>query len=366
MNKYRLTAILIIVTLMLNACAAPQSVRPNINQKAVAKETLEQKKLLLQSIQKDNARLSKVAFPLLTKNTEFCGKKTAPMDGISAWTLDMFPKAEKNMMHTMFGLTNALTISAITANSPAAKAGLRRGDIIVAVNGVKIPEGKKGLKIAHDIFLKSGTKQSQIMIKRGGKILTFSIKPVLGCNFPTIVDRNDSKINAYADGKHIIISKGMMRFVESDTELALVIAHELAHNTMGHINKKKINTVMGAIGGLAMDVLLGSSGEFYNLGGQMGALAHSVAFEQEADYIGMYYMARAGYNIDNVAYFWRRMAVENGGKSIYIRTTHPTSPERFLAIEKTVKEIKYKKSKRQKLTPNLKRTTNKVVKQHGR
>ena len=50
---------------------------------------------------------------------------------------------------------------------------------------------------------------------------------------------------------------------------------------------------------------------------------------------------------------WRRMAAE-GVSSVNKRTSHPTSSERFLSIERTHQEIKSKKAKRQPLIPNLK------------
>ena len=77
------------------------------------------------------------------------------------------------------------------------------------------------------------------------------------------------------------------------------------------------------------------------------------AFEQEADYVGMYFMERAGYNSTGVADFWRRYAAESP-KSVSKRTTHPTSPERFIAIERTHREIAHKKAAGQPLIPNLK------------
>jgi predicted Zn-dependent protease len=90
------------------------------------------------------------------------------------------------------------------------------------------------------------------------------------------------------------------------------------------------------------------------MGGQMGVARYSVAFEQEADYVGMYFMARAGYDPSGVADFWRRMAAE-GESSITQRTSHPTSPERFLTMERTYGEIAAKKSRGQPLVPNLQR-----------
>ena len=76
-------------------------------------------------------------------------------------------------------------------------------------------------------------------------------------------------------------------------------------------------------------------------------------FEQEADYVGMYYLERTNIDASNVAHFWRRMAAENSNLSINHRSTHPTTPERFIALEKTFKEIIMKKNNGEVLKPNI-------------
>ena len=262
------------------------------------------------------------------------------------------------MVRQMFGLGAEVTLSQVVKNSPGDKAGLRKGDVLISVNGVRLATGRQGLKQASDLLKQAGLRPSQIHFMRGGKIANTMLTPVQACDFGVYIDQKSSNINAYADGQNIVISRGMMRFAENDTELALVIAHELAHNAMTHVDKKKTNALTGALGGLAIDALLGAAGvstggQFGQAGMQAGALSHSVAFEQEADYIGMYFMARAGFDTANVATFWRRMAVEHGNAAIEIRRTHPTSPERFVAITRTHEEIQRKKKAGQPLAPNM-------------
>lgn len=69
--------------------------------------------------------------------------------------------------------------------------------------------------------------------------------------------------------------------------------------------------------------------------------------------MGLYFMAKAGYKIDDAPNFWRRM-VTNNSASITMKSSHPTAPERFLALESTVKEIKDKISSGQPLVPEMK------------
>jgi predicted Zn-dependent protease len=82
-------------------------------------------------------------------------------------------------------------------------------------------------------------------------------------------------------------------------------------------------------------------------------MAYSVNFEREADYVGAYYAARAGYDISGAEDVWRAIALEDP-EGIRKMTTHPTSPVRFLQMRKVAEEIADKKSRNQPLEPELK------------
>lgn len=169
--------------------------------------------------------------------------------------------------------------------------------------------------------------------------------------------KKDEVLNAYADGDDIIITSAMMKFASREYELANIMAHEYAHNMMAHINATRGNIAVGTILGAALDLGLGSAGlstggVFTNVGGQAGVLTHSIDFEKEADYIGLYIMQRAGFEISETPNFWRKMSVANGA-GIDSRVTHPTNPERFVALRKTIEEIEHKKKTGQPLVPTF-------------
>src|SRR5690606_38594427 len=145
-------------------------------------------------------------------------------------------------------------------------------------------------------------------IERNGETRSVMVVPVQACDFTVRLQQDDVK-NAYADGKNIVIYKGMMDFFKSDEELALVLSHELAHNSMKHIDAKKRNATLGGIIGLLVDVAaaaggVNTNGDFTRLAMNAGSGAYSVEFEQEADYVGLYFMAIAGYKIDDAPNFW--------------------------------------------------------------
>ncbi len=171
--------------------------------------------------------------------------------------------------------------------------------------------------------------------------------------------KGDGLLNAYADGKGVAITTAMVNFTEDDNELAYIIAHEFAHNIMGHIESKQQNAMLGMILGAAADGLAARYGAYsksssmMNTAAQAGALAYSPAFEQEADYIGLYLLARAGYDYHQVAEVWRRMSLEDRD-SIYYASTHPSNAERFVLMRKFIAEIDAKKAANAPLYPEFK------------
>ena len=150
---------------------------------------------------------------------------------------------------------------------------------------------------------------------------------------------NSSEINAYADGERVVITTGMMRFAD-DLELAVVVGHEIAHNAMDHITAMRSNALWGALAGAVLDGLMGAGGAdggggLTQLGADAGASRFSQDFEREADYVGLYVLARAGVELSRAPEFWRHMAIANPG-SIGLATSHPTSAERFVRLEQAL------------------------------
>jgi len=172
------------------------------------------------------------------------------------------------------------------------------------------------------------------------------------CHYPVeMVD--DQAVNAFADGKKVYIPVGMIRFAENDDELALVVGHELAHNTLNHVGKQVGNRAIGTVFDL---LILATTGvDTFGTFGDAGSQAYSQSFESEADYLGMYIVASSGYDIDKAALFWRKMAIEHPG-AIAKRydSTHPSSPERFTALSATLKEISEQQEQGLTLMPKIK------------
>lgn len=174
-------------------------------------------------------------------------------------------------------------------------------------------------------------------------------------------EKKEHVVNAWADGERIVLTPAMVRFASSDDELAYIVAHEISHNMMGHVSAQRSNAIVGALLGAVVDAAVASQGYntqggFSNIGGSAAMRAYSPEFESEADYVGLYVMALAGYDIRKAPDVWRRMSLRDPD-AIYMTTTHPTNPARFVAMQKTVAEIEHKKKTHAPLLPDLKQAS---------
>ena len=349
----------LIALILLASCASPQTRTPTVDKQDAQTEARKQQELVMEAWMDDNRRLQAVSSKILISGAELCGEQTGPYFGIDVWTKYGLPKGWEDAAQSRFNLGDELQLSMVAPGSPAEIAGLQVGDVVLGLNGQSIPGGREAKKRFGELLKVVSTDGLPVYfsIRRDSQEQQIPVSPVTACDFRVELSDEEQK-NAYADGKKIVINKGMMDFFKSDEEIALVVSHELAHNSMKHIDSQKTNAIVGGAIGLLLDIAaavggVNTSGDFSRIGSNLGGGAYSIEFEEEADYVGLYFMALAGYDIDNAANFWRRMATANP-KAITIKTSHPTSPERFLAIESTVMEIKDKSESGQPLKPELK------------
>ena len=301
-----------------------------------------------------------IGFKINSSNADICNK-TDFNSGITFANENVMGLKIAKFFPSKINLGSQVSIIDIVKNSPADKAGLALGDIILEVEGYILPEGKNALKKISKHFKDIEEKEiKKIKIDRNGEILTFDINQTKICNYP-IIFTQDKIVNAYADGKSIIMTQGMVDYARDDNEIAMVIAHELAHNDRGHLDAMKKNTlIMGSIG-FVLDLMTiyysggtaGGDAQNTEMWSKIGRNAYSVEFEKDADYGGVYYAYRAGYDISQVKNFWERIGSENP-KQIAISSTHPATSERYLQIDKNVKEINKKKKDGLALVPNEK------------
>jgi hypothetical protein len=335
-------AILFLFFLQVSACVAPKTKGLAVDKSLVENERQYQLRLSLQQKIKYQQQLDNVAWPVLAAALPLCDAEFHKRDlGFSVASLGNFSTEMAEAAKATLNMDDALQVVTVAAGSPAANAGILPGDKLTSMNGMLVVRGKDAAK-NFDKTLASLLALDNVIkfkIERAGVPQEISLKGQMLCYFTPAVTMGD-EVNAYADGKNIVVSKGMLRFTENDLELSTVVAHELAHNMMRHIDAKKSNYWLGTAADIAAAVAgVNTQGAF----GRMGATAYSQDFESEADYVGVYVQALANHRIEDIANFWRRMAAEHpGGIKENHGASHPSTPQRFITIEKTVEEIRNK------------------------
>jgi len=311
-----------VALLLLAAACAPTTQRVALTDSDLAAEMAVQEGLILEQSVEEQARVDSLGFSLMRGAADLCGDNTKPGYGLTLATEHSFGADKRGSARSALGLDEQLRVLHVAPNSPADLAGLQLGEPILAVDGVAVAPGVAGAK-AVAATLASGRP---IALALGGASpRAVSLAPVKVCDYPIEVSSR-SGVNAYATGNRIIVTREMMWFAD-DMELALVLSHELAHHAMNHV------------------------GSFF------GAAAPRIELEAEADYVGLYIMARAGYAIDDAPQFWRRVAVSFPATTAKTNS-HPETPRRFLALAKIVDEINAKIAAGRPLEPNLQRDGN--------
>ena len=346
----------VIVFVVATGCAGPSTNIPKVSANEIASEKVQEQIFQIQKEASDSAWLANVAYRIELANRADCQDRIGPRVGLYAISLADLPVDTRPAAVAALNLVGEQpTIINVVDGSPAAKAGVFRGDTLIAVSNEPAPNTKVG-EWLNERIKRNGVQPLNITTARAGQTRSITIVPEVVCSIPVIL-ANSSQANAFTDGQKIVIYSRILQVAQSDDELALVVGHELAHVNMKHIEKHTENQVAGVLGGAILDVVfalnrVNTGAAFSRAGGNIGAKAYSMDFEKEADYVGAYYVARAGYNVVGAERLWRAMAQENPKEMVYAGL-HPTSPERFVQMQKTSEEILRKRHLNQSLTPEM-------------
>jgi hypothetical protein len=294
-------------------------------------------------------RLYRVAAPLLINNAELCKTQARNLLGFTAKNRYSYPGDYNEAAHIAFGMGERLQVTGVLAGSGAAQAGLRRGDRLMTAGSKQLPSGPNASTQAGAVFgpLVSGHASLPMGIERDGANKQLTIPVTRACGFGIELGNADN-INSYADGSRVMVTRGMINFVKGDDELAYVLAKGMAHNILGHAGSQRNAGTIGSI----IDNLVSVKPDTSMLIGSGGIKAMTAETDAAADRLAVYLLARAAYDIDDIAAFWKRLAgavpatVLNG-----YAANHPGTAARVTAIDKAVAEVKGKQGSKKPLVP---------------
>jgi len=167
------------------------------------------------------------------------------------------------------------------------------------------------------------------------------------CKVPfTIKVIDTDEINAFAlPGGFFYVNSGLILAADEEAELAGVMAHETAHVCAHHAAREMTRMNYAQLGTIPLIMMTGYSWTGYgiyeavNIAIPMTFLVFSREFEAQADYLGVQYMYRAGYDPQAFITFFEKiqnLEKQKPGLVAKAFSNHPQTPDR---IEKTQEEI---------------------------
>ncbi len=154
---------------------------------------------------------------------------------------------------------------------------------------------------------------------------------------------DDKSVNAWCmPGGKVVVYTGILPLIKNDAQLATVMSHEIAHAVARHSSERMSEQLLAQGFGTALSVALSQKPQetqklalaAFGLGAQLGyILPFSRTHEYEADEMGLYYMAMAGYDPNQSIEFWKAMAQNKTSKAPEFLSTHPLDENRIAKIE---------------------------------
>jgi len=156
----------------------------------------------------------------------------------------------------------------------------------------------------------------------------------------------DKSENAWAmPGGKVVFYTGILPITKTETGMAVVMGHEVAHAIARHGNERMSQGLAAQLGGIGLAIAMQNRpketqdifNQAYGVGSAVGMLGFSRKHESEADKMGLVFMAMAGYNPQEATKFWQRMKQHTGGKGKEVPpflSTHPSHDNRIQDLTK--------------------------------
>ena len=168
------------------------------------------------------------------------------------------------------------------------------------------------------------------------------------CKVPFTIKIIDSdEINAFAlPGGFFYVNSGLILNADEEAELAGVMAHETAHVCAHHAVREQTRANSAQLGTIPLIFIGGWTGygiyEAASIGVPITFLHFSREFESQADYLGVQYMYRAGYDPQAfISFFEKVQALEKRKPGLVAKafSDHPQTPDRILHTQEEIARI---------------------------
>lgn len=276
-------------------------------------------------------RVATIGHRLAVTSLDWCSEQTW-LPGFVIHDLSQYGADYRADAARTFGLDAGPGVLALVPGGPAESAGLRTDDILLAFDGRPVPRGAPGrggsfaqmerILAALDEAVADGLVA--LTVQRSGQRQEIMVRAVRGCatRFQLVPG---GRMNAQADGIYVQLTTALAQYAADEGELAAVLAHEFAHNVLGH------------------RVRLNQAGVQRGLRANFGNNARRIReTEVEADRLSVYLMERAGYDPQGAVRFWSRFG--RRGFNFFGSPTHPNWRLRVRSFEEEVAKIRAARS----------------------
>ena len=158
---------------------------------------------------------------------------------------------------------------------------------------------------------------------------------------------DSDEVNAMAlPGGFMFVNSGLILTADDEAEMAGVLAHEIAHVAAHHAVREQTRMNYAQLGSIPLIFMGGMAGygiyEAAQLGIPLTFLRFSRGFESQADFLGVQYMYRAGYDPEALVTIFEKLENLQKTKPTLISktfSTHPQTPDRIEATQKEIATI---------------------------
>jgi predicted Zn-dependent protease len=198
-------------------------------------------------------------------------------------------------------------------------------------------EVERQAKIVDDpIIAEYVNRVGQNLVRNSDAKVPFSIKVL-----------DSEEVNAFAlPGGFFFVNSGLILKADSESELAGVMAHEIAHVAARHGTRQATRGQLINIATIPLIFMGGWTGYAIRQGAglaiPMGFLAFTRGMEREADYLGLQYMYKAGYDPTSFVDFFEKvqtMEKRKPGTVAKVFSTHPMTDDRIKTSQDEIQKI---------------------------
>jgi predicted Zn-dependent protease len=192
----------------------------------------------------------------------------------------------------------------------------------------------------------NGTYDSRRVKAIGARIARAAQRPDFKWEFNLV---QDNAMNAFClPGGKVVVYTGILKAAKNDDQLATVMSHEVAHALARHgaerMSSAKVQQGIQLIGNIVLastaPQYTNTFNQAYGIGSQLGVmLPYGRLQESEADEIGIYLMAKAGYNPNEALNFWKNMSAGKKQTNEFF-STHPSSSTRINNIQNIINKMR--------------------------